>query len=44
MRHYVKAALPEQFDAFVWFEDTEAITPLGLSVAGELRETYPTGL
>ena len=42
--HYFKAVLPEQFDAFVWFEETNAITPLGPSVAADLPETYPFGL
>jgi erythromycin esterase-like protein len=26
--HYFRAVLPEQFDAFVWFEETRAVTPL----------------
>lgn len=26
--HYFRAALSEQFDAFVWFEETHAVTPL----------------
>jgi hypothetical protein len=37
--------LPEQFDAYVWFEETQAVTPLQATqvLPGE-RETYPTGL
>jgi len=46
--HYSNATLPKQFDAWVWFDDTLAVTPL----AGEQRpgrmsgedETYPFGL
>jgi protein-L-isoaspartate(D-aspartate) O-methyltransferase len=42
--HYSEATLPRQFDAFVWFDETEAVRPL----AGEARagdeETYPFGL
>ena len=42
--HYFKAVLPEQFDAYVWFEETNAITPFGPAVAEELPETYPFGV
>jgi erythromycin esterase-like protein len=28
MSHYVQASLPQQFDAFVWFDETSAVTPL----------------
>jgi erythromycin esterase-like protein len=42
--HYSEAILPKQFDAWLWFEETSAVTPL----AGEQRpgedETYPFGL
>ena len=42
--HYSQAILPMQFDAWVWFDETQAVTPL----PGELRagedETYPFGL
>ncbi|HEY0313381.1 MAG TPA: protein-L-isoaspartate(D-aspartate) O-methyltransferase [Allosphingosinicella sp.] len=42
--HYSEATLPRQFDAYVWFDETEAVTPL----PGEQRpgddETYPFGL
>jgi erythromycin esterase-like protein len=27
--HYSQAVLPRQFDAWVWFDETEAVTPLG---------------
>ncbi|TIX41458.1 MAG: erythromycin esterase family protein, partial [Mesorhizobium sp.] len=27
--HYADASLPQQFDAFLWFDKTEAVTPLG---------------
>ena len=29
MSHYAEASLPQQFDAFVWFDRTNAVTPLG---------------
>jgi erythromycin esterase-like protein len=46
--HYSEAILPRQFDGYVWFDETSAVTPL----TGELRpgeapaveETYPFGL
>ncbi|HEX8364600.1 MAG TPA: protein-L-isoaspartate(D-aspartate) O-methyltransferase [Allosphingosinicella sp.] len=42
--HYAQAVLPNQFDAWVWFDETRAVTPL----PGEMRsgedETYPFGL
>jgi erythromycin esterase-like protein len=44
LSHYFKAALAEQFDAFVWFEQTRAITPLGPESARAMPETYPFGL
>jgi erythromycin esterase-like protein len=45
--HYFEAVLPEQFDAFVWFAETRAITPLpgaGAGSAAEAAETFPFGL
>jgi protein-L-isoaspartate(D-aspartate) O-methyltransferase len=42
--HYSQAVLPNQFDAWVWFDETEAVTPLpGKQLPGE-GETYPFGL
>jgi erythromycin esterase-like protein len=45
MSHYANASLPQQFDAFVWFDETSAVTPLGPEhpKAG-LPDTYPFGL
>jgi protein-L-isoaspartate(D-aspartate) O-methyltransferase len=45
MSHYADASLPQQFDAFVWFDESSAVTPLGPEHAGEgLPDTYPFGL
>jgi erythromycin esterase-like protein len=42
--HYSEAILPRQFDAWVWFDETQAVTPLpGEQRPGE-DETYPFGL
>jgi protein-L-isoaspartate(D-aspartate) O-methyltransferase len=45
MSHYADASLPQQFDAFIWFDETSAVTPLGPehSRAG-VPDTYPFGL
>jgi erythromycin esterase-like protein len=41
--HYSQANLPEQFDAYVWFDETEAVTPLGPEHHRGMPETYPFG-
>jgi len=42
--HYSEAILPRQFDAWLWFDETRAVTPLpGEQRPGE-DETYPFGL
>jgi erythromycin esterase-like protein len=42
--HYAQAVLPNQFDGWVWFDETSAVTPLpGKQLPGE-DETYPFGL
>jgi protein-L-isoaspartate(D-aspartate) O-methyltransferase len=42
--HYAEASLPQQFDAYVWLDETTALTPLarGNDAAG-LAATYPFG-
>ena len=42
--HYFEAVLAEQFDAFVWFEETRAVTPLPAGHAAGVPETYPFGV
>jgi protein-L-isoaspartate(D-aspartate) O-methyltransferase len=45
MSHYAQASLPQQFDAFVWFDETSAVTPLRPEHARPgVPETYPFGL
>ena len=42
--HYAEAILPRQFDAWVWFDETEAVTPLqGAAEPGE-DDMWPFGL
>jgi erythromycin esterase-like protein len=43
--HYFEAVLAEQFDAWLWFEQTEAVTPLPAPHTLERKEdTFPFGL
>jgi erythromycin esterase-like protein len=42
--HYFEAVLPDQFDAFVWFAETSAVTPLASTAAPGAAETFPFGL
>lgn len=41
--HYSQAVLSEQFDAYVWFDETQAVTPLGPEHHRGMPETYPFG-
>ncbi len=42
--HYFEAVLAEQFDAWVWFEESRAVTPLGPEHPHGAPETWPFGL
>ena len=42
--HYSPASLSDQYDAFVWFDKTNAVTPLATVAAKGEDETYPFGL
>jgi erythromycin esterase-like protein len=42
--HYFEARLPQQFDGYVWFEETSAVTPLPAKPPQGVPETYPFGL
>ncbi|WP_024507489.1 erythromycin esterase family protein [Bradyrhizobium sp. ARR65] len=42
--HYFEAVLPDQFDAFIWFEETRAVTPLEAPNVTASADTYPFGL
>ena len=39
--HYFEASLPEQFDAFVFLEETRAVTPLPETGDKRLPEGHP---
>jgi protein-L-isoaspartate(D-aspartate) O-methyltransferase len=42
--HYFQANLPRQFDEYVWFDDTHAVTPLDTAEIRGLPDTYPFGV
>ena len=42
--HYFEAVLPEQFDCYIWFEETRAVAPLAATRPQGVPETYPFGL
>jgi len=44
MSHYFQACLPRQFDEYIWFDETRAVSPLPSAVAPGVPETYPFGL
>jgi protein-L-isoaspartate(D-aspartate) O-methyltransferase len=42
--HYFQAVLPQQFDEYIWFDDTQAVTPFDTKALEEMPDTYPFGL
>jgi protein-L-isoaspartate(D-aspartate) O-methyltransferase len=42
--HYFQAVLPRQFDEYIWFDETQAVTPLQTAELKGLPDTYPFGL
>jgi erythromycin esterase-like protein len=42
--HYFEAVLPRQFDEYIWFDETRAVTPLRSEELHGLPDTYPFGL
>ncbi|MFO7963406.1 MAG: protein-L-isoaspartate(D-aspartate) O-methyltransferase [Desulfobacterales bacterium] len=42
--HYFHAVLPNQFDEFVWFDETHAVTPLSDVRGREFPATFPFGV
>lgn len=42
--HYFYASLPRQFDEYIWFDSTRAITPLDTAEIVGLPDTYPFGV
>lgn len=42
--HYYDAVLADQFDAFIWFEETRAVTPLPAHRPHGVPDTWPFGV
>jgi protein-L-isoaspartate(D-aspartate) O-methyltransferase len=42
--HYFQAVLPKQFDEYIWFDKTSAVTPLDTAQLAGLPDTYPFGV
>jgi protein-L-isoaspartate(D-aspartate) O-methyltransferase len=42
--HYSACVLPLQFDAYAWFDETTAVTPLPTRARPGVDDTYPFGL
>jgi protein-L-isoaspartate(D-aspartate) O-methyltransferase len=42
--HYFQAVLPRQFDEYIWFDETRAVTPLAAKELEGMPDTYPFGL
>ncbi|WP_404383029.1 protein-L-isoaspartate(D-aspartate) O-methyltransferase [Caenispirillum salinarum] len=42
--HYFDAILPRQFDEWIWFDESRAVTPIAAAEVEGLPETYPFGL
>jgi protein-L-isoaspartate(D-aspartate) O-methyltransferase len=42
--HYFEAVLPRQFDEYIWFDETSAVTPFATTELEGLPDTYPFGV
>jgi protein-L-isoaspartate(D-aspartate) O-methyltransferase len=42
--HYFEAVLPRQFDEYVWFDETRAVTPFRTEELEGMPDTYPFGV
>jgi protein-L-isoaspartate(D-aspartate) O-methyltransferase len=42
--HYFQAVLPAQFNEYIWFDTSSAITPFATKELEEMPDTYPFGL
>jgi protein-L-isoaspartate(D-aspartate) O-methyltransferase len=42
--HYFEAVLPRQFDEYIWFDETRAVTPFKTHELKGFPETYPFGV
>jgi len=42
--HYFEAVLPRQFDEYIWFDETRAVTPFRTEELEGMPDTYPFGV
>jgi protein-L-isoaspartate(D-aspartate) O-methyltransferase len=42
--HYFEASLPRQFNEYIWFDESKAVTPFTTKELEGLPDTYPFGL
>ena len=42
--HYFEASLPQQFDEYIWIDETSAVSALPSGHTPEVGDTYPFGL
>jgi protein-L-isoaspartate(D-aspartate) O-methyltransferase len=42
--HYFEAVLPRQFDDYIWFDETRAVTPFAATEIEGFPDTYPFGV
>lgn len=42
--HYFQAVLPQQFDEYIWLDNTEAVAPIDTQDLQGLPDTYPFGI
>jgi protein-L-isoaspartate(D-aspartate) O-methyltransferase len=42
--HYFEVILPMQFDEYIWFDETRAVTPLKTHEVEGFPDTYPFGV
>ena len=41
--HYFRSVLPDEFDAFIWIEETRAVTPIPTGGRAGLPDGHPFG-
>jgi protein-L-isoaspartate(D-aspartate) O-methyltransferase len=42
--HYFQTVLPDQFDEYIWFDETSPVSPIETLELTGLPDTYPFGL
>ncbi|MFT6895796.1 MAG: protein-L-isoaspartate(D-aspartate) O-methyltransferase [Paraglaciecola sp.] len=42
--HYFYASLPQQFDEYIWFDESHAVKPLNVDSVEGMPDTFPFGL